>query len=51
MEALIDETNDGEDLIDLVTRIKKVNAELTLTKNILNKKVEVLGQNMMPNMK
>ena len=42
MEALIGGTNDGKDLVDLVTQIQKVKAQLTFTKEVLNKKVLLL---------
>ena len=42
LEALFGGTNYWEDLVDLLTQIKRVNAELTLTKEVLNKKVLLL---------
>ena len=36
LEALISGTNDGENLVDLVTQIQRVKAEFTLTKEVMN---------------
>ena len=36
LEEIIGGTDDCEDLVDLVTQIQRVNAELTLTKEKLN---------------
>ena len=42
MEALIGGTNDGENLVDLVTQIQRVSEELTLNKEVFNEKVLML---------
>ena len=41
-EALIGGTHDGEDMVDLVTPIQRVNKELTFTKELLNEKALLL---------
>ncbi|TMW93846.1 hypothetical protein EJD97_011087 [Solanum chilense] len=42
LEALIGATNDGENLVYLVTQVQRMSAELTLTKEVLNEKVLML---------
>ncbi|KAK6784031.1 hypothetical protein RDI58_017485 [Solanum bulbocastanum] len=42
LEALIGVTDDGEDLVDLITRIHGLNAELTVLRESLNEQVNNL---------
>ncbi|TMW82321.1 hypothetical protein EJD97_006259, partial [Solanum chilense] len=44
LEALIGGTNDGEDLVDLVSPIQRVKAELTFIKEFLKEKALLLEE-------